>query len=210
MVEFKRARTEEQVAIRQKEIIAACTSLYAEGGFDAVNFKTIAERTSLSRPAIYNYYNTKEEVFLDLIKADFEGWNEDLVAEFENHESMSKEEFCRLITRTLFKRMLMLEFLSRHLSMLELNSRLENIVDLKIVIGKSIHSIDDALSKYFGMPDSERDLFVSLFFAFLHGLYPMTNPTEMQKKAMELAGHCVTGDFDTICYNGLLRLLGSE
>lgn len=210
MPEFKRARTEEQIAARHREIVSACSSLYLEGGFDAVNFKAISERTSVSRPALYNYYNTKEEVLLDMIQVDFDDWNDTLTSEFESQDSMTRDQFCRFITDTLSDRPLMLEFLSRHLSMLELNSRLENIVDLKIVIGKSIHSIDDALLKYFGMPDSERDLFMSLFFAFLHGLYPMSHPTEMQKKAMELAGHCVTGDFDTICYNGLLRLLGSE
>lgn len=209
MTEFKRARTDEQVAMRRMEIISACDSLYSEGGLDAVNMKAIAERTSLSRPTIYNYYDTKEEIILDLIKEDFDEWDAELKSEFDGRGSISKEEFCRFLTDSLSGRLRTLEFLSRHLYTVEMNSRLEKVVGLKIAIGRSIHTLDDALGKYFGYPADERALLISLIFTFMHGLYPMTHPTEMQREAASLAGHCITGDFGDICFNGLMRLMRS-
>lgn len=209
MTGFKRARTDEQVAMREKEIVSACGSLYSEGGLDAVNLKAIAERTSLSRPTIYNYYDTKEEILLDLIKTDFDEWDAELRSGFDGHGSMSKEEFCRFLTDSLSGHLRMLEFFSRHLYTIEMNSRLEKVVGLKIAIGRSIHTLDDVLERSFGYDDDERALLISLMFTFMHGLYPMTHPTEMQREAASLAGHCITGDFKDICFNGLMRLMRS-
>ena len=78
MTTFQRARTAEQIDERQQEIVNACRDLFDEGGYDAVTFGTIGQKTSFSRPSIYNYYGTKEEVFLDLIRQEYEGWTESI------------------------------------------------------------------------------------------------------------------------------------
>ena len=78
MEEFKRARTKEQIASRQEDIITACDAIYREKGYEAVYIKAVSKMTSVSRPSIYNYYNTKEEIFLDLLKRDFAKWTEEI------------------------------------------------------------------------------------------------------------------------------------
>ena len=51
------------VATRREEIIDACEKLYKEVGFKSVNIKLIGENISCSRTSIYNYFETKEEIF---------------------------------------------------------------------------------------------------------------------------------------------------
>lgn len=52
---------------RREEIINACSELYETMGFRDITLKEIGAYTSFSRPSIYNYFKTKEEIFLGLL-----------------------------------------------------------------------------------------------------------------------------------------------
>ena len=54
--------------VRKQEILNACDRLYQEKGFREITIKDISTETSFSRPSIYNYFETKEEIFLGLEK----------------------------------------------------------------------------------------------------------------------------------------------
>ena len=62
--------TEEQAMRRRDEILDACDALYRESTFQGVTIKDIAERTSFSRPSIYNYFQTIGEIFLGLLERE--------------------------------------------------------------------------------------------------------------------------------------------
>ncbi len=98
MKDFIRARTAEQIAERRNEIVNACEQIYMAGGFDAVTFKAISERTSFTRPSIYNYYATKEEVMLDLFERYFVKWYGEIFAGTDSVSSLTAGALCRIIT----------------------------------------------------------------------------------------------------------------
>ena len=58
--------TPELIAQRREEIINACEQLYRTMSFREITLKEIGKITSFSRPTIYNYFETKEEIFLAL------------------------------------------------------------------------------------------------------------------------------------------------
>ena len=58
--------TPELIAERREEIINACEQLYQTMSFKDITIKEIGKVTSFSRPTIYNYFETKEEIFLAL------------------------------------------------------------------------------------------------------------------------------------------------
>ena len=58
-------RTEEQKEERKTEIINACEKIYKEKGFYGVTIKEISTETSFTRPAIYTYFETKDELPLN-------------------------------------------------------------------------------------------------------------------------------------------------
>ena len=51
----------------KKEIIDACETIYKAKGFYGVTIKEISTRTSFTRPSIYNYFETKDEILLALL-----------------------------------------------------------------------------------------------------------------------------------------------
>ena len=62
----------ELIAQRKSEIIAACEALYRTKGSREVTIKDISTETSFSRPSIYNYFETKEEIFLALLTREYD------------------------------------------------------------------------------------------------------------------------------------------
>ena len=89
---------------RREEIIDACEKLYKEVGFKNVNIKMIGENISCSRTSIYNYFETKEEIFLALVEREYLSWNKDLLIINESDKRASTDNFIDMIVSSLSKR----------------------------------------------------------------------------------------------------------
>ena len=79
---FQRARKKEQIVSRRQEILCAAEQLFNEGGLDNVTFSHIAKQVSFTRQTIYTYYQTREEVLLDLLGQRLEHFYQSLEAMF--------------------------------------------------------------------------------------------------------------------------------
>ena len=55
-----------------------CERLYQTKSFKEITLKEIGAETPFSRPTIYNYFETKEEIFLALFEREYWNWTEDL------------------------------------------------------------------------------------------------------------------------------------
>ena len=64
--------TPEIIAQRREEIVGACEQLYQTMSFKDITLKEIGNVTSFSRPTIYNYFHTKEEIFLALFEREYD------------------------------------------------------------------------------------------------------------------------------------------
>ncbi|MBP3195860.1 MAG: TetR/AcrR family transcriptional regulator, partial [Butyrivibrio sp.] len=82
----------ERTASRKEEIISACEKLYQTMSFKDITLKEIGNETSFSRPTIYNYYQTKEEIFLALYEREYDRWNEELKSILHDNEKLTKEQ----------------------------------------------------------------------------------------------------------------------
>ncbi len=70
--------SEEQAQARRDEIVNACAELYETMSFRDITLKEIGQRTSFTRTSIYNYFQTREEIFLALTQREYEAWTADL------------------------------------------------------------------------------------------------------------------------------------
>ena len=57
---------------RKEEIINACEALYKTESFKDITIKEIGNITSFTRTSIYNYFQTKEEIFLALLGREYD------------------------------------------------------------------------------------------------------------------------------------------
>ena len=181
--------SEELTSARKDEIINACAELYGTMGFREITIRDIGARTSFTRTSIYNYFQTKEEIFLALLEREHRLWIADIEAVERENEAMSVESFAVALSSTLEKRKIMLKLMSMNLYDMECNSRLENLVEFKHAYADAIVAIRRCLEKFFPrMTAADIREFELAFFPFLFGVYPYTSHSEKQKAAMELAG----------------------
>lgn len=180
--------SEELTNARKEEIINACASLYETMGFKDVTIRDIGTRTSFTRTSIYNYFQTKEEIFLALLEREHEAWIADLKELMRQDSMLSAEEFSDRLARTLEKRGCMLKLMSMNLYDMEVNSRLENLVSFKKTYADALQAVSRCLERFFpAMSESDVQRFLYAFFPFLFGVYPYTSHTEKQLEAMKLA-----------------------
>lgn len=203
--------SEELTSARKDEIINACAELYGTMGFREITIRDIGAKTSFTRTSIYNYFQTKEEIFLALLEREHRLWIADIEAVERENESMSVESFAGALSSTLEKRKIMLKLMSMNLYDMECNSRLENLVEFKHAYADALVAIRRCLEKFFPrMTAADIREFELDFFPFLFGVYPYTSHSEKQKAAMELAGveheECSVGK---IVKDFAARVLGS-
>ena len=123
------------VDIRREEIINSCEKLYETESFKDITIKYIGENTSFSRTSIYNYFQTKEEIFLALFQREYEKWIDDLDKVYDENDGLTKEEFASKLAHTIEKRPTLLKLLSMNLYDMDENSSMEALVDFKAAFG---------------------------------------------------------------------------
>ena len=181
--------SEELTNARKAEIVNACAVLYETRSFKEITLKEIGEKTSFTRTSIYNYFQTKEEIFLALFQREYEAWIEDLDALRCGHWKLSVDAFSDELARTLERRERLLKLMAMNHYDMEANSRIENLVAFKKAYGGSLLAVTHCLEKFFPrMTDEDVQGFLYAFFPFMFGIYPYTAVTEQQRTAMELAG----------------------
>ena len=205
-----RKATPEQIIQKREEIVNACEQLYQTMSFREITLKKIGDITSFSRPTIYNYFETKEEIFLALFQREYDRWNEDLAAILNGSEQMTKTVLSEKIALSLSGREQLLMLLSMNNYDMEANSRQELLTAFKQSYGRSMHLMRMLLEKF--CPDmSVTDIqnFIYTFFPFMFGIYPYTAVTEKQKTAMKDAGinYVYQTVYELTC-SCLIRLLG--
>ena len=173
---------------RKEEIIAACETLYQTMGFREITIKEIADYTSFSRPSIYNYFETKEEIFLALLQKEYERWIQDLDGLISSRKTMTRVEIADALARTLERREQLLKLMSMNHYDMEANSRMERLTEFKGAYGRSLKAVDRLLRTFVpDMTDRDREDFLYAFFPFIYGIYPYAVVTDKQRLAMERA-----------------------
>ena len=202
--------TPELIAQRREEIIRACEKLYQTMSFREITLKEIGSITSFSRPTIYNYFETKEEIFLSLFKREYDLWNEQLTAILDQNERLTKAQLADQIAESLSERQQLLKLLSMNNYDMEANSRAEFLTMFKESYGGSLRRIQMLLEKFCPeMSAGDIQNFIYIFFPFMFGIYPYTSVTDKQKAAMKDAGiDYVYQTVYQLSYKGLIRLLG--
>ena len=166
--------TREQTNARRDEIINACAQLYETTSFKDLTLKDIGSATSFTRTSIYNYFQTKEEIFLALLEREYDLWNDDLTAISEENERLSADEFADRLARSLEKRERLLKIMSMNHYDLESSSRMENLTRFKRAYGKSLQLVARCVEKFFpDMGADEVQNFIYVFFLLCSGYIPI-------------------------------------
>lgn len=180
--------SEKLTKARREEIISACEKLYETMNFKDITIKEIGSITSFTRTSIYNYFSTKEEIFLALLQREYELWIEQLQRLRRDRKTMKPLEFAEALAHSFESRKTLLKLMSMNHYDMEENSRIERLTEFKRAYGRSLDEVELCLKQYVPeMTKEARKEFLFSFFPFMFGIYPYTIVSDKQRTAMELA-----------------------
>lgn len=200
---MKRACSLEQIEERKKEIIEAVNNMFDELDYQDISMKTISEHISIARSSLYYYYNSKEEIMLDLLKDNYLNFLEDIRLAI-----LKKENVINNITYIYLNNLRLLKIISIHLMDIETHVSLDKLVNFKKNFVNSFKNLFNSFKEsYPTLKESDIKIMTDSLIMLTHSLYPMIHPNENQKKAMEIVGMTVCDDPYSFCYNYLKLIL---
>ena len=118
----------ELIIARKNEIIEACRQLYQTKSFREITIKDIGAVTSFTRTSIYNYFESKEEIFLAMHCREYERWCTELDEILHGHKQMRAHDFADALAKSLQNRSLLLKLMSMNHYDMEENTRPEMLM----------------------------------------------------------------------------------
>ena len=188
---FKRARKEDQIKLRRQEILRAAEQLFDEGGLDDVTFSHIAKQVSFTRQTIYTYYQTREEVLLDLLGQRLEHFYQSLDHLFPPDELLTREAFCARLAHHFIQHRMTLRLFSLRHTVLEQNVRYENLVAFNRIMLKVFPEVTRILRHQCPSVSEETfDMITFTMIPYFASIYTILEPHPNQLKAIyEALGH---------------------
>ncbi len=204
----QKVKKESLAAARQQEIIRACEELYETMEYEDISIKEIAKSTSICRSNIYNYYQTKDEIFLDILEKDYLSWTKDIREAMDREEQPGREAYCRNIAGTAALHPRLLKLMAVHYITIEKNCSLEKLTAFKHAIHPFQETMEEMLTRYFPKAPREKiQNFIFLLLSLVQGIYSMTSLCEKQVKAMqEVNPDYQMPDFTAALYQALYIL----
>ncbi|MGI5089822.1 TetR/AcrR family transcriptional regulator [Treponema vincentii] len=195
---------------RRNEIIDACKKLYETLDFKDITIKEISTATSFSRPSIYNYFKTKEEIFLAIFQTEYELWTDELNTIHQNL-NLSAASLPKRIAHSLEKRGLLLKLLAMNMYDMEEHSSLECLICFKRAYKAAFDAVENLLKRFYpSFSAARRQEFLFSFFPFLFGIYPYAFATKKQIEAMNRCGfEYPKVTIYKLVYQCVTRLLGN-
>ncbi len=156
--------SEKLTKARREEIISACEKLYETMNFKDITIKEIGSITSFTRTSIYNYFSTKEEIFLALLQREYELWIEQLQRLRRDRKTMEPLEFAEALAHSLESRKTLLKLMSMNHYDMEENSRIERLTEFKRAYGRSLDEVELCLKQY--VPEMTKEARKEFLFSF--------------------------------------------
>ncbi|HSM72843.1 MAG TPA: TetR family transcriptional regulator [Anaerolineales bacterium] len=194
-MDWIRARSDEQIKQRLNEIVDATARLYEENRFEDITFAMIAKEANFTRSNLYRYFQTKEDIFLELMKHDIEAWRKDSLEKFADGNP-SFHDVAEISVELILKHKRMIKLLTILFTLLEPNASLEVLTAFKKKITEEIGVVAQFLSTKLPFPSVEAAAeFLSAQSYLAIGAFPMMNLTHKQKEAMLAAGEEIDPEY---------------
>jgi len=145
MCKTQLSRREREKKRHKKEILGAALRLFSEKGFHNVSMQEIAEASEFGVGTLYNFFESKEQLFVELMKTGIEKFGQLLIPILDSNKEEEKK---------------LSEFIQAHVDLIESNidfirlyisqygtttsvmPMLKNIsIDLKVITAKKLESI---------------------------------------------------------------------
>ena len=200
-------RKEREKLFKRFEILNSAATLFAKNGYDGTKLEDIADAAEFGKGTIYNYFETKEDIYLEIIDRVTDSYTKKLLE--MDSQSKSLYEFVSLITKNLIQ--FILNDQSAFLMLLRLRTEINTIEKVrksKIVLNY-ITTAREIFKKKVNKGIKEKEikkinvehftlLFRNLLFPYFHSILIQSKNKITEKELIEAGDFVISTLFNGI------------
>jgi AcrR family transcriptional regulator len=173
--DFERARTPAAKRAREEAILAAAARLARANGVRAVTLTAIADEVGMHKSAMLRYFETREDIYLQLAA---EAWTEWSAAVRKGLENLAgrPEEIAGALAKSLVDRPLFCDLLAHTPLNLERNVSTERVREFKVRAIAEVAAVSGALSTVTALRPADARSVVTTATAMAGALWQMAAP----------------------------------
>lgn len=141
----RRARSEEQKALRRQAVLLAAEAYFLDVGYEAFSMAQLAKRAGLVKGTLYLYFKTREELFLTLYEKSLTRWSQVFISNLS--EPMSSEAYARTLHNTALADGTFVPLLIRLEHVIEHNVSIPRLIESKRAFIQQVDVVAESTSK---------------------------------------------------------------
>ena len=186
-----RARTDTAKKKRKQSILEAAGNLLKESDYHSIKVIDIANESNIAKGTVFSYFNTKEHIFLELIKKEyiifFNDLNSFLLEESSTSATRQIVEIAPYLTHYLQGKDTFLKLITILNVVLEKNIQIEEAVTFKKMLSENIKDSGFLLEKcYSSLKDGQGAQILLQIQGIIIGLRNLTDIAPIVRSAIEL------------------------
>ncbi|GHB52211.1 TetR family transcriptional regulator [Streptomyces viridiviolaceus] len=173
---FQRARSAEAKQAREAAILDAARALGRGRGIRDVTLTDIATEVGMHKSALLRYFETREQIFLELTAEGWREWSASLRADLQARAEATPADVAEVFAATLAARPLFCDLLAQAPLNLERNVSLEAVRAFKLVTLHEVDLIGGELSRLLGLTEQQVLDMISTATGMAGALWQMASP----------------------------------
>jgi AcrR family transcriptional regulator len=163
---YQRARSPEHKAQRREAILAAARALASERAVRDVSLGDIARHVDLAKSNVLRYFESREDIFLTLLRREWEAWN----------AAASAQPDAAGLAATLAARPFFCDLLSEQAAVLERNVSAGTVRAFRAATIELVRALADRVAAATGLDTDDANEVVAATLIITSGLWPLANP----------------------------------
>ncbi|WP_425144767.1 TetR/AcrR family transcriptional regulator [Deinococcus sp.] len=189
MVIQVRARSSEAKAARRAEILEQARGLLATTRYPALTLADIAARVGLTKPALFAYFASKEELFLELYESLLLGWLDALEKHLRLGGVHTPQSLATLVTAMSAEHPDLLRLIPLLAGLLEHNIGAARALQHKRWLAGRLQPVTPLLERVLpGLQEGGGMRLLTYTQALIAGLQPMSEPAPAVREAVAESG----------------------
>tara|TARA_A100001037_G_C15108431_1_gene617696 strand:- start:1139 stop:1804 length:666 start_codon:yes stop_codon:yes gene_type:complete len=184
---FARANTPEQKEQRKKTLVNAAVRVLERDGLAQAGPNAIAREAGFSKANLYRYFDSREEIFLQIFLEDFKHWTKAVSAKLVKlPDTNDEEEIAHILISELMSHPRLITLASALASVLEHNVTAEILAKFKADMVKINSQILGSLR--IALPDlsyEQVNFFLKSFHHLVKGMAPTTRVGTLPQESIE-------------------------
>lgn len=189
VMDFQRARNEEQRDQRRRAILEAATAMLGEMSVSSLSLNELSRRVGLAKSNVMRYFESREDVLLELLSARLHEWIQaiDLTrVEIGVAPLARTEAIARVLANSLADRPVLCDLISARAAVLERNISTDAVLRHKRSVNASVGILAVALQQCLPeLDDNDIQQVISTTVLMTSGAWPEDQPTEAMLAAYE-------------------------